>query len=250
MRCPLGDGRGSSEGRADGFALSSTSCHPIAERLLQDWFDEDDANLKRNDLALRTSVSERRGFSPLQPRGPSALDPAAPGPLTPGGLASQPTLSRLNAVLATEVNLGVLRDGLFTLCPLRSPSRALAHSWPERDWRASSKTRTCVAGSSPAITGRSWLHISSRSAQSTAGRSTPHWQNAEHLLIRQALHHLPDGNITLASLVELTIEHGLGLTAEFGEPAPVDVVLPGMLGRQQRSNCRCPALSCPGRFLC
>jgi hypothetical protein len=100
--------------------------HPLAELLrsalllpLQGWYDEDDADFKRNDPAMRVAVSERRGVSPLLPRDPSGEDPKAPGPQTPDGLASQPTLSRLNAVLSQESNLQVVREGLRELASRR-----------------------------------------------------------------------------------------------------------------------------------
>lgn len=93
--------------------------HPMEELLrtavllpIQGWFDEDDADQKRNDPAFRVAVSERRGVAPLLPPPPSEEDPSMPNPKTPDGLASQPTLSRLTAVLASEENLEVVREGL------------------------------------------------------------------------------------------------------------------------------------------
>lgn len=77
--------------------------HPWVELLrtavllpAQGWRDLDDADLLRQDPALRLAVSDRRGDAPL--RAP------AEGALVPDGLASQPTLSRLHKVLSTPAN--------------------------------------------------------------------------------------------------------------------------------------------------
>jgi len=76
--------------------------HPLVELALtrvlllgQGWVDQDDADTLRNDAALRVSVSLRRGDRALQP---------AQSALEPDGLASQPTLSRMQAMLASEHN--------------------------------------------------------------------------------------------------------------------------------------------------
>src|SRR3990172_1798576 len=75
--------------------------HPLLElvrtRILLDaqgYPDQVDANVLRDDPALRLSVSERRGLSPLRSPGRAR---------EPEGLASQPTLSRtLDALTVTE----------------------------------------------------------------------------------------------------------------------------------------------------
>jgi len=67
------------------------------------WRDQDDADFLRHDAALRVAVSDDRGLTPL------ADGDAA----TPGGLASQPTLSRLHEALSSEHNRAVLRSFLL-----------------------------------------------------------------------------------------------------------------------------------------
>lgn len=66
------------------------------------WRDQDDADFLRHDAALRVAVSDDRGVTPLTDTGRS-----------PGGLASQPTLSRLHESLSTEHNRTVLRSFLM-----------------------------------------------------------------------------------------------------------------------------------------
>jgi hypothetical protein len=66
------------------------------------WRDQDDADFLRHDAALRVAVSDDRGVTPLADDGKS-----------PGGLASQPTLSRLHEALSTEHNRGVVRSFLL-----------------------------------------------------------------------------------------------------------------------------------------
>lgn len=66
------------------------------------WRDQDDADFLRHDAALRLAVSDDRGVTPLAEDGKS-----------PGGLASQPTLSRLHEALSTEHNRTVLRSFLM-----------------------------------------------------------------------------------------------------------------------------------------
>jgi hypothetical protein len=63
------------------------------------WRDQDDADFLRNDPALILAVSDYRGTTPLEE-----------GSVAPGGLASQPTLSRLHEGLSNEYNRSVLRD--------------------------------------------------------------------------------------------------------------------------------------------
>lgn len=76
--------------------------HPLLELVMtrvlllaQGWHDQDDADLLRHDPAFRLAVSTRRGAAPLE---------EAEAPLTPGGLASQPTLSRMQAMLGSAFN--------------------------------------------------------------------------------------------------------------------------------------------------
>lgn len=94
-------------------ALLRTSLCLIA----QGWRDQDDADRLRHDPLLRLSTSDRAGSSPL-------LDAA-------GGLASQPTLSRLVARLSSPGNRAGLREALLraTVARLRSQSggKRLAH---------------------------------------------------------------------------------------------------------------------------
>jgi len=66
------------------------------------WRDQDDADFLRHDAALRVAVSDDRSVTPLAGDGQS-----------PGGLASQPTLSRLHEALSTEHNREVLRSFLM-----------------------------------------------------------------------------------------------------------------------------------------
>jgi len=66
------------------------------------WRDQDDADFLRHDAALRVAVSDDRSVTPLKGDDRS-----------PGGLASQPTLSRLHEALSTEHNRGVLRSFLM-----------------------------------------------------------------------------------------------------------------------------------------
>lgn len=67
------------------------------------WRDQDDADFLRHDAALRVAVSDNRGVTPL----------AGGEAATPGGLASQPTLSRLHEALSTEDNRSTLRGSLM-----------------------------------------------------------------------------------------------------------------------------------------
>jgi len=86
--------------------------HPLLELVMtrvllfaQGWRDQDDADLLRHDPALRLAVSTRRGTAPLED---------AEAARTPEGLASQPTLSRVQAMLGSIFNRrqldGVLLD--------------------------------------------------------------------------------------------------------------------------------------------
>jgi hypothetical protein len=72
--------------------------------LAQGWRDQDDADALREDAALRLAVSDSKSTGPLkQEEG------------RPEGLASQPTLSRLTAMLAQEGNREALREALVWL---------------------------------------------------------------------------------------------------------------------------------------
>jgi hypothetical protein len=96
--------------------------HPLQELVLsrvlllaQGWQDQDDADLLREDPALRIAVSSRAGDRPLR-NAQKARQPA--------GLASQPTMSRLNHALASPQNLQVLSRALLETgrrraCPRR-----------------------------------------------------------------------------------------------------------------------------------
>lgn len=78
--------------------------------IAQGWRDQDDADALRSDPALRAAVSDRKGDRALRPE-------EATG--EPAGLASQPTLSRLTAILASEHNRRILSRILLTLARRR-----------------------------------------------------------------------------------------------------------------------------------
>lgn len=89
--------------------------HPLVEllrtrlyMLVQGRRDQDDADVLRDDPALRVAVSERRGVAPLQAAAVGELGQK----LEPEGLASQPTLSRLTSWLSDAESRRVLRDAL------------------------------------------------------------------------------------------------------------------------------------------
>jgi hypothetical protein len=84
--------------------------HPLAELVLtrllldaQGYSTQLAATLLREDPAFRLAVSRRRGVSPLRSRNENE----------PNGLASQPTLSRMLDMLATEENLEGLDQVLY-----------------------------------------------------------------------------------------------------------------------------------------
>lgn len=90
--------------------------HPLVELLRTriymmalGWNGQDDADFLRDDPAMRLSVSERKGQSPLLDS-----DGDEDEREEPEGLASQPTFSRLVEALSVEQNLNVLRE---CLCP-------------------------------------------------------------------------------------------------------------------------------------
>ena len=64
------------------------------------WRDQNDADFLRYDPALRSSVSDQRGVTPLSED-------------SPGGLPSQPTLSRFHEALGQKGNRSVLRSALL-----------------------------------------------------------------------------------------------------------------------------------------
>lgn len=81
---------------------ASLITHPLVELVMtrvlllaQGWRDQDDADALRNDPAFRLAVSTRRGPAPLETPDHSR---------TPDGLASQPTLSRMQSMLGSELN--------------------------------------------------------------------------------------------------------------------------------------------------
>jgi hypothetical protein len=80
------------------------------------WRDQDDADFLRHDAALRVAVSDDRSVTPLTDSDRS-----------PGGLASQPTLSRLHDALSTEHNRTVLRSFLMEGAARRLKARNGGH---------------------------------------------------------------------------------------------------------------------------
>ena len=87
--------------------------HPLYELVLsrvllmaQGWQDQDDADTLRGDPAFRIAVSERGGDRSLR---------AAERPREPDGLSSQPTQSRMTAMLGSEQNRRSLAQGLLDI---------------------------------------------------------------------------------------------------------------------------------------
>ena len=101
--------------------------HPMSELLRTSmlllgmgWRDQDDADALRHDPTMRMSASDRRGTSPLDTRPiPEDGSPLSKNPEVPDGLASQPTLSRLVALLSTEEHRAVLRGALLEAAAAR-----------------------------------------------------------------------------------------------------------------------------------
>ena len=88
--------------------------------LAQGWRDQDDADVLRDDAALRLAVSDRRGIGPLETRkGGDNDEPLSKNPVVPDGLASQPTLSRLLGMLSSTPHRSVLRHGLLQVAAQR-----------------------------------------------------------------------------------------------------------------------------------
>lgn len=108
--------------------------HPLAELLrtsllllAQGWRDQDDADTLRNDPVFRLAVSERRGVAPLEQRDVAEGEVLSKNPPVPDGLASQPTLSRLVAMLGATPNRVVLRDALLEAASRRLRAQRRGH---------------------------------------------------------------------------------------------------------------------------
>lgn len=108
--------------------------HPMSELLrsslillAQGWRDQDDGDALRDDPAFRLSVSERRGVAPLEMRERSEGVDLDKNPEVPDGLASQPTLSRLQSLLSLESHRGVLREALLESAAARLRGRRGGH---------------------------------------------------------------------------------------------------------------------------
>lgn len=112
--------------------------HPLEELLrteisllAQGWRDRDDADYLRDDPILRLSVSERRGIGSLQMRPRDTAEPLSHNPAVPDGLASQPTLSRLDRALSDQGNRDILREALLVSAArrLRALNRGHRHRY-------------------------------------------------------------------------------------------------------------------------
>ena len=73
--------------------------------LAQGWNDADDADSLRHDPAFVTAVSQQKGQTPLKPENVNLR--------MSNGLASQPTMSRLTEMLASDENRNALRKNLI-----------------------------------------------------------------------------------------------------------------------------------------
>lgn len=100
--------------------------HPLSELLntmllllAQGWRDQDDADALRDDAVMRLAVSKRRGISALETRPRKEGEPLDKNPAAPDGLASQPTLSRLVAMLSTDENRPLVREALLEMAARR-----------------------------------------------------------------------------------------------------------------------------------
>jgi hypothetical protein len=108
--------------------------YPLAELvttavllLAQGYRDHDDSDALRHDAALRMAVSERKGTSPLVvPERPEGT-PAPKNPPHPEHLASQPTLSRLTAMLDRTGARALLREGLAVMAGRRLRAQRGGH---------------------------------------------------------------------------------------------------------------------------
>jgi len=95
--------------------------------LAQGYRDHDDADALRQDAALRMAVSERRGTSPLVvPERPEGTPPPK-NPPRPESLPSQPTLSRLTAMLERTGARALLREGLTVIAGRRLRAQRGGH---------------------------------------------------------------------------------------------------------------------------
>jgi hypothetical protein len=119
--------------RLDDPRIEELITHPLAEllrtellRMALGWRDQDDADALRDDPALRLSVSDRRGVSPLATR-PEEERQRDKNPEAPDGLASQPTLSRLARAMSSEENRGVLRAALLETVARRLRAKRRGH---------------------------------------------------------------------------------------------------------------------------
>jgi hypothetical protein len=108
--------------------------HPFSELLrselillAQGWRDQDDADALRDDPVLRLSVSERRGVVPLEMRPREDGVRLDKNPEVPDGLASQPTMSRLQSVLSSKAHRQVLREALLESAARRVRVRRRGH---------------------------------------------------------------------------------------------------------------------------
>jgi Transposase DDE domain group 1 len=111
--------------------------HPLDELLNtwllllgQGWRDRDDADTLRDDPVMRLAVSQRRGAAALKKR-PRDQGPLSKNPPEPDGLASQPTLSRLGRMLASERNRQVLREALLEMTARRIKAGRRGHRMRE-----------------------------------------------------------------------------------------------------------------------
>jgi hypothetical protein len=88
--------------------------------------DLDDADVLRNEPALRLGVSDRKGISALTvPERPEGVEPPR-NPQEPEHLASQPTLSRMTDALSTKHERDGLRGAIFE-CAARRLEAARGH---------------------------------------------------------------------------------------------------------------------------
>jgi hypothetical protein len=108
--------------------------HPLSELirsglilLAQGWRDQDDADALRDDPALRLSVSDRRGVAPLEMRAREEGVMLDKNPEVPDGLASQPTMSRLQSLMSSKGHREVLGEGLLEGAAQRARRQRRGH---------------------------------------------------------------------------------------------------------------------------
>jgi hypothetical protein len=93
----------------------------------QGYRDHDDADALRQDAALRLAASQRRGTSPLVvPKRPEGTPPPK-NPRHPEHLASQPTFSRLTAMVDRTGGRASLREGLAVFAGRRLRAQRGGH---------------------------------------------------------------------------------------------------------------------------